>query len=90
MKIVVDKIPNCSSDCLFSRYFSCERRRCILTDNICVLDSDVPCECHKLTTVAKESEVSLKHDIEVQIYPKDLERNMNMAKYFEKYMGKGE
>lgn len=49
MKIVVDHIPKCSSDCIFSRYFSCERRRCILTDNICSLDNDIPNECHKLT-----------------------------------------
>lgn len=49
MKIVVDHIPTCSSDCIFSRYFSCERRRCILTDNICSLDNDIPGKCHKLT-----------------------------------------
>ena len=49
MKIVVDHIPKCSGDCIFSRHFYCNQRRCILTDKVCVLDADNPNECHKLT-----------------------------------------
>ena len=82
MKIVVDHIPKCSSDCIFSRHFSCERRRCILTDNVCVLNSDNPSECHKLTTVKDETEITLKHDIKVNIDTTDIEKSM--AKYLNK------
>lgn len=63
MKIVVDHIPKCSSDCAFSRYLSCERNRCILTDKICVLDGDIPCECHRL--ILADSEQLKKYAFEM-------------------------
>lgn len=64
MKIVVDNVPNCSSDCVFSRYLSCERRRCILTDSICSLDGDVPNKCHKLVSLGNDvgNDMELKNE----------------------------
>ena len=72
MKIVVDQVPKCSSDCIFSRYLSCERRRCILTDSICALDNDIPHECHKLVAVEDDAPSLYTTAVNVSISEEEL------------------
>lgn len=89
MKIVVDYIPKCSSDCVFSRYLSCERRRCVLTDGICSLDNDIPNECHKLTTVESvQKEVFIKPVTEINLSAEELYKAL--TEHFRKRLEKGE